>query len=299
MHKYDHLCVDGRNMLYRATFAALGDVRFRANGHHPINIVLHFLHYFLVRFNPSQIHIFWDGPRGEIWRKWHAPEYKQNRPTDDPGDPSTKILASLSEVTPLLTKNMGMRQYNKPYMEADDLIYAFCRLHKNHKVLVATSDTDLLQIAYNFPNVDIHNPLNKDVDLEPRPEYDPVIAKALTGDKSDNIRGYYGVGKVRAKLLTEDLSERSKFLTSDKTIDKIGDSTESVGEQRFWDNLRIIDLSLCPELVENMQYVAGQARTPIKFDIKEVQQLIGKYKLRGVMADVHRYITPFKVLVGE
>jgi 5'-3' exonuclease len=299
VHKYDHLCIDGRNMLYRATFAALGDVRFRANGHHPVNIVLHFLHYFLSRFNPTQVHIFWDGPRGEIWRKRHAPTYKDNRPTDDNDEPSTKILRSLTEITPLLVEQMGIRQYSRPYMEADDLIYAFCRLHRTQKVLIATSDTDLLQIAYNFHNVDVHNPLNKDADLEERPDHDPVIAKALTGDKSDNIKGYYGIGKVKAKVLTEDVVERRKFLSSDKTITKSGDETEVVGEQKFWDNLRIIDLSLCPELVENMQYVATQAATPIKFSLKDIQLLISKYKLRGVMADVHRYIAPFKVLVGE
>ena len=72
-----------------------------------------------------------------------------------------------------------------------------------------------------------------------------------------------------------------------------------VGPKRFLENLQLIDLSLCPYLLDNLEYVLGKQFKPVKFDLKAVRNLISKYKLRGVTADIPRYISPFKKLVRE
>lgn len=297
--KYEHLLIDAKNMLYRATYTALGDRRFKDSGHHPINIVLHFMHYYLDKFNPTNIHVFWDTRRDKTWRKAVLPNYKENRvdsPQRSDGDVDGTIV-SLTESCTALFKDMSIRQYYKEGMEADDLIYAFCRTNRSSRIIIISSDGDLKQIPFNYQNVDIHHPLNKKGSLiEDRPTTDPVMYKALRGDRSDNIDGYHGVGDIKATLLAEDVRARQLFFESPKAIIKDGDERPVVGSKRFEENLRIIDLSMCPGLAENMTYIMRKQFKPVQFNLDNIRETISKYKLRGVTADLSRYVIPFKKL---
>lgn len=297
---YDHVIIDAKNMLYRAIFTALGDKKFKGSGHHSINIVLHFLMYYLNQFKPSQIHVFWDTNRESTWRRKMTPSYKQGRDnTRDDIDIDAELI-NLTQVCHLLFNNMCVRNYYRPEMEADDLIYAFCRMNPKDKIVIVSSDSDLKQISYKYDNVSIHHPLAKNRKLvEDIPENDPVLMKSFMGDKSDNIVGYFRVGPVKAKVLCEDTVTRNQFFQSEKSIVKIDGVTVTVGNQKFKDNLRLIDLSLCPHLLDNMMYVSSKQFRPIRFDLNKIRETISKYKLRGVMAEISRYIAPFKKLLEE
>jgi 5'-3' exonuclease len=298
MHK--HLLIDAKNMLYRAVYVAAYDKRFQTSGHHTVNIVLHFLSSYLNKLKPQQIHIFWDSPRSDTWRKQICPEYKEGRGGGGKvtaGEVSQSVN-ELIEVCMQLFKNMGFRQYYRSEQEADDLIYAFCKLNSRDSAVIISSDKDLLQITYHYPYTKIHSHLSKNKNyFEPVPELDPVIQKCLVGDKSDNIDGYYRVGPVTAKILTEDAEARSEFFNSEKALAKSGGHIQVVGDQKFKENLQLVDLSLNPYLLDNIMYVSSKQFQEIKFDLKQVHQLISKYKLRGVTADISRYIGPFKKLV--
>lgn len=295
--KTTHLVIDAKNLLYRAIYSARGDEQFKKSGHHPINIVLHILMYYWGKFNPEQVHIFWDSPRDNTWRRALNPSYKGNRGSHD--QEIVDGIASLTEVGTLLFSNLGFRQYYRSLMEADDLIYAFCKLNPKEPIVIVSSDSDLNQISFRFKNVSIYHPTKKSDRLEPRPESDPVIPKCLIGDKSDNIFGYHRVGKITAKKLTEDTEKLHKFFLSEKAIvqDYNDGSIRIDGQKRFLENLQLIDLSLCPYILENLEYVLGKQFKSVKFDLKAIYNLISKYKLRGVTADIPRYITPFKKLV--
>jgi DNA polymerase-1 len=296
----DHLLIDAKNMLYRAIFTAVGDKKFKDSGHHSINIVLHFMKYYLDKFSPKNIHVFWDTRRSNTWRKEVMPSYKEGRSnTRDDIDVDSELVKLTESLTALL-KNMCVRQYYRDKMEADDLIYAFCRMNPFDKIVIVSSDSDLKQISFSYTNVSIHHPLSKNKNLtEEVPNIDPVLVKALVGDKSDNIDGYYRIGPKTAKILIEDTSARNEFFQSEKSIVKSGDDKITVGNQRFKENLRIIDLSLCPFLLDNMMYTSSKQFRPIRFDLNKIREIISKYKLRGVMADISRYITPFKKLLEE
>lgn len=286
-------------MLYRAMFIAKNDLRFRSKGHHPINIVLHFACYYLNQFRPSYIHLFWDTPRKTVWRKQVLAEYKDNRDEiSRDGEDTSQILNDLAESTMVLFNHMGIKQYYRTSMEADDLIFAFCKMNLGSKILIVSGDSDLKQIPYAYRNIDLHNPLSKR-DIEPVPEYSPVIIKALMGDKTDNILGYDGIGKVRSRKLVDDYKSLKEFFDSPKSVVKIDGKKVHVGDQRFRDNLKIIDLSLCPDLIDNLIYVAERQSQPSKFNLDEIRAVISKYKMRGVTADLDRYVMPFKVLDGE
>ena len=300
--KTKHLLIDAKNMLYRAVYVAAYDKAFQKSGHHNVNIVLHFLSDFMNKFKPEQVHIFWDSPRNNTWRKEIEPTYKDGRggnskiSDSDLGD----SINNLTEVCTFLFRNMGIKQYYRDNMEADDLIYAFCKINSPDDIAIASSDTDLLQIPYRYPNVKVHSHLSKEKLLfEEVPEVDPVILKCFVGDKSDNLPGYYRVGPVKAKVLTEDIEERDKFFKSDKAVAKVDGEIKRVGVDRFKKNLLMIDLSLCPHLLDNMMHVSRRQFKPIKFDLKAIRELISKYKLRGVTADISRYIAPFKKLVRD
>ena len=90
--------------------------------------------------------------------------------------------------------------------------------------------------------------------------------KAFTGDKSDNIAGYYRVGPVTAKVLCEATTVRNEFFQSEKSRVKSGDDNITVGNQRPKENLLLIDLSLCPYLLDNMMYVSSKQFRPVRFD---------------------------------
>jgi len=290
-----HLLIDAKNMLYRAIFVAKSDVAFKQTGHHVINIVLHFICHLYRLFEPTQIHIFWDTERETIWRRDLIPSYKNQRQDDEHINKVENDLLDLIKISIDLFKVIGVKQYYRIRMEADDLIYAFCRLNKKSAIVIVSSDGDLKQISYDYPNVSIHNPLSKK-ELEPVPKIDPVLYKVFCGDKSDNIDGYYGIGDVKSRVLCEDLNKRMEFLESKKAIIKRKGEKVWVGDAKFRENMRMIDLSLCPYLVDNMLYIAKNQIKPAKFNLKEIRKIISKYKLRGVTADIPRYITPLKKL---
>tara|TARA_R100001244_G_scaffold25113_2_gene25407 strand:- start:69110 stop:70057 length:948 start_codon:yes stop_codon:yes gene_type:complete len=298
---YDHILIDGKNMLYRAIFAGYSDMKFRDSKHHTINIILHFLTYYVDKFKPKRFHVFWDAPRTKTWRRLLDPEYKNNRNNEEQNKGKEldvdAMLANLTEVCTVLFKNMAIRQYYREAMEADDLIYAFCKMNPKDKILIVSSDGDLKQIPFQMANVDVHHPHVKRQLLEEVPEHDPVLVKSFMGDKSDNIDGYFKVGPVKAKLLSEDTTARHEFFQSEKSIIKVDEDRPVVGNQRFKENLRLIDLSLCPHLLDNMIYVSSKQFRPNRFDLNKIREVISKYKLRGVSAGVTRYIAPFKRLV--
>jgi 5'-3' exonuclease len=284
--KTTHLIIDAKNMLYRAIYSARSDQNFKSSGHHPINIVLHILTYYREKFQPEQIHVFWDSPRDHTWRRKET---------------IVQGLVDLTEISTMLFSNMGIRQYYRSLMEADDLIYAFCKLNPQEPSVIVSSDSDLNQIPFHFSNVSVYHPTKKKDTVEPRPKHDPIPRKCLIGDKSDNIFGYHRVGKVTAGRLTEDTEKLHEFFLSEKAIVQDYDSGQQVvvGPRRFLENLQLIDLSLCPHLLDNLGYVLSKQFKPVKFDLKNVRNLISKYKLRGVTADIPRYISPFKKLVRE
>jgi 5'-3' exonuclease len=180
-------------------------------------------------------------------------------------------------------------------MEADDLIYAFCTLNRDPTIIVS-SDQDLRQITYRMENTAIYNPLAKKQQVENRPKEDVVLIKSLMGDASDNIGGYYNIGPKRAAVLASDLKLRDEFFKSKKAIIMVDGQPKVVGNEIFKRNRRMIDLSWCPEIGANCEYVEEKQMAPIQFDQRKVEAIIRKNKVRGLLADTSRYVLPFSKL---
>jgi 5'-3' exonuclease len=146
-------------------------------------------------------------------------------------------------------------------------------------------------------HVHLYNPLAKKQQVEPRPKDNIVVMKSLMGDKSDNLAGYYNIGPVRSAKLASDLRTRDEFLKSDKAVAMIDGNTTFVGDEIFKRNRRIIDLSWCPELSANCEYVEAKLLSDVKLDIGKVKAIAQKDRIRGLLADLQRYTRLFKVTV--
>ena len=293
----DHLLIDGKNSLYRSVFAGFVDPRFKQLGHDYFLIFLRFINNYINKFRPTSVHIFWDAKRS--WRKTVYPEYKVQRADqyidrgfDVPGELRRQMIIAIETL-----KYLNIRQYFNHQQEADDLIYAFIKNNLSAESIILSGDGDFKQITYRHPNIKIYNPLSKKLGFEDVPSLDPVLVKSLTGDKSDNIHGYYGIGKVKMKPLIMDEKARTEFFASDKAFIMKDGQKELVGDTVFNRNKQIIDLSMNPHLQENIDYIASQQIVPISYDLEAVKAIILKYKLRGLMADINNLTLPFKNLL--
>jgi 5'-3' exonuclease len=299
MSNYKHLCVDGKNAIYRAIFAGYYDQNFMKAGHDFFVILLRFMCNYIELLKPESVHIFWDAPRGQTWRKLLIPSYKDHR-ADKYKELNFDIHKELARQVTLainVFKNLNCRQYYADHMEADDLIYAFCKLNSHQKIIIASSDQDFRQIAYNIENVFLYNPLAKTQQVEPKPKYDVVITKSLMGDKSDNINGYYNVGPKRSLALSSDPMERNKFFQSAKAVEMIDGKLQYVGDTLFKKNRRIIDLSLCPHLADNCEYIEHKQLSNVVNDTKKIENMARNHKIRGLLADLARYSRVFESMV--
>ena len=173
--KFDSILVDGKNSIYRAVFAGHADENFMATGYDYSVVFFRFLNSYLNLFQPSSVHIFWDTPSRKIWRKSVLPEYKEGRSLSRHDFDAGKAIKGCIKTCVGMLRHMGIHQYHRDRMEADDLIYAWCKTNRRRgKYVIISSDNDLLQIPYYFDNVEMYNPLLKGGGFISIPEIDQI-----------------------------------------------------------------------------------------------------------------------------
>lgn len=273
-----HLLVDARNAIYRSIWAIKADrneVKY-----HSFTILLRQLTRWMNLFSPTSVHIFWDAPRNTVWRKKILKTYKDRSVNPYYGDISEDLKIA-TEVAQDFFALMNVRQYSRTAMEADDMIYAATSvLHPSESVIIS-SDSDMIQIPFYFSSSKQYDPGKKSVVEVPK--NNPAVQKALVGDKSDMIDGYNGIGPKKSALLLEDHKLLRKFLD---------DNNADI----FHRNLLLIDLSLCQQLLHNRMYVQKRLSEPTKFSGKEINELIIKHKVNGLLQEYSDLIPPFEQL---
>ena len=272
-----YLLIDGKNLLYRGIYASLNT---KTKDH--FVAISRMVYSYFHNLDAKSVHIFWDDHKENLWRRDIQSDYKEADCRDKSKEVEEKLVR-YQAICEEVWQNMNIKQYKKDRMEADDLIFAFCYTVPGTKIVVS-NDGDMLQLPYRFEDVQVYNPSKKCIC--DRPKYDPVSYKCLDGDVSDNISGYHGIGPKKAmkhiansKSLWELLSER--------------------GPETYERNRRLIDLSLCPHLSENIIYVLEKINQETKFDKKMLVELLyNKHKIKGIMTEYKTIISPFK-LIGE
>lgn len=292
--QYDQLLLDGKNTLYRSLFAGHSDQNFKKSGHDYFVVFLRFLSHYVNRFHPNSVHVFWDATCS--WRREMYPEYKLQR-ADMYNDFDFDVRAEVRRQMAICLETlnvMNVRQYFREGQEADDLVYAFVLANPNTQKVIVSSDGDFSQILYRHTNVDLFSPSHKAM-IE-KPAADPVILKSLIGDVSDNISGYNQIGKARAKPLTENPELLEKFLKSEKANVLKDGQKVVVGDQVFNLNKKIIDLSQCPAVLSNIEYVRQHQATKVKINLTKVTEIARRRKVNGLISEFPATIPSFQRL---
>ena len=247
------ILVDGSSYLYRAFHALPSLTGPQGQPTGVIYGVVNMLKWLLKNKDFDCFAVVFD-PQGKTFRHEIYPEYKANRPPmpDDLGE----------QVAPLfdLIKALGYMMVQVEKVEADDVIGTIARKAQANQmeILISTGDKDLAQLVCG--EITLLNTI-KDEYLDPegvvkkmgvRPEQ-VADYLALTGDKSDNIPGVFGVGpKTAARWL-------SQYQTLESVIEHADEIKTKAGE-----NLKqsLVHLPLSKELTT----IKCDLDIPVEFD---------------------------------
>ena len=264
--------------MYRAIFANKAN---RGKRYHHLTVMLRFMWGWLDKFKPCAVNVFWDAKRGDTWRRRVFDGYKLRDEDDFRFDIKEDLIYTEAAARAIL-KYMGVRQFKKSHMEADDLIYSACRVLSPYPMIICSTDADYTQILFRMQNVKLFSPQKeKFVDA---PDHNPAVAKALAGDKTDKIDGYYNIGPVKSAKLARSISDRNEFLAQN-------------GRRKFIRNLLLIDLSLCPDLLKNDLYVEKVLSDGVVFDKQKLMSEAKRHKVSGFATEFTRIAVPFKLLL--
>ena len=156
---------------------------------------------------PDEIIIAWDGPGGSQRRKLVNKNYKEGRKPIRLNR-SVKNLTEQQEAQNKIWQMIRLAEYfnqlpvcqiNIDYSEADDIIGALVKRFKDKQKVIVSSDKDYFQLLDETTLLlrpTQKQILNKNNILE---EYNIhpsnfALARAIVGDKSDNLPGVKGVG---------------------------------------------------------------------------------------------------------
>jgi DNA polymerase-1 len=204
------------------------------------------------------------------------PEYKQNRKVkeDDPKaqEKWSELMGfkeKVDEAIAFSLKNLEVTVLRHAKLEADDVIANYARFlsEKGEEVVVVSNDSDFAQLLWKgHESISVWNPGTKK--FLSKPSVNPVVVKALTGDKSDNIPGIPGYGPKKAEKAAA-VYEVTALVVDD-------------GEQalQFKRNLSLIEFA---EMSEEDWY--------------RVEMMRGKWDPAAIMIDFHTY--GFSTLVKE
>jgi 5'-3' exonuclease len=281
---YDYMIIDAKNNLYRAIYAGLSESYPDPPKNSPITIFFRFINYYCQRFKPTNVLFFWDDKKEKIWRRKIYPEYKEGRSLSQ-GKYDPKLVENFLHNGEIIIKEMikelGCRNFQGERQEADDLIYAFCKVYHGKKMIIISSDGDFKQIIYHFKHIDLFSPNNQEKKMYEVENEDPIEIKCLMGENGDNIPGYERIGPIKAKLITHDVNKKKELF-------------EKFGEEIYWRNKVLIDLSICPFLLLNMKSIHNTMMENIEVNEKSLRDIIQKYKVKGMILEVPNLMQSFR-----
>tara|TARA_B100001250_G_scaffold170495_1_gene146851 strand:+ start:1091 stop:2056 length:966 start_codon:yes stop_codon:yes gene_type:complete len=294
------LIIDALNMYFRAYIV---DPSLSTNGQ-PIGGVKGFLKILqkLVReTKPDHIVIAWDGAGGSQKRKAVNKGYKEGRKPIR----LNRDIRNLSENEEMENKvwqqtrlieylnEMPISQTMLPAVEADDVIAYVSKLghFADWQKVIVSSDKDFFQLCDD--NTVVFRPIQKQVVNTKRlvDEYsihpnNMALARAIAGDKSDNLPGVTGVGLGTIK-------KRFEFF-ADEEFCTINNLMEHCRSQLVESKLKVYTSILESEDVIAQNYklmqlyapaLSPQGKSKVKFAIEEAEQLFNKTGIQGMMID--------------
>lgn len=146
------------------------------------------------------------------------PEYKGNRRVKKDAPEVEKkwkdimeLKEQVDEAVSFCLKNLEVTVLKHAKCEADDLIanVAYALAKEGKDVVVASNDQDFKQLLATDQTGKIRVYDTGKKDYMEKPDHDPLVYKAIVGDKSDNIPGIPGYGPKKALKLTKAIADGS------------------------------------------------------------------------------------------
>lgn len=168
--------------------------------------MLNSLRFFIRITNPDRVILAWDGPGGSKKRRAIIKEYKLgrkparlNRNFEFELVDQEKNKVEQRKRLALYLNDLPITQITVDEVEADDIIAYLVNLYPDDKKIIASSDKDFYQlldentIIYNTRKKQFLSRKNvfEEFKIHPR---NFALARAITGDKTDNLAGVRGVG---------------------------------------------------------------------------------------------------------
>ena len=296
MSKPRVVIIDALNMYFRAYIV---DPSLSTNGQ-PIGGMkgfLKILQKLLRETKPDQVVIAWDGAGGSQKRRQIDKGYKAGRKPIR----LNRDIRNLSESEELENKVwqqtrlaeylncMPVSQIMLPAIEADDVIASVTNMQSLHgwQKVIVSSDKDFFQLCDD--ETILHRPIQKTVLNKHRivDEYgihplNFALARAIVGDKSDNLKGVGGVG-----LPT--VAKRFPFLAEGKSceIQELVSYCQGVEKKLKVHNNIIEHRNVIERNYKLMQlYVPSlspQSREMIRYAIEEAPQEFNKTEILKMM----------------
>ena len=203
---------DAYALIFRAYFA-MQRANLRTSSGEPTGAVRGFtatLLHLINTLQPTHAAYAFDVSDETVFRRDTYPEYKAHRePMPEDLPPQIQRCREIAEA-------FSIPIYEAPTYEADDVLATLAdqAVAAGFDTWICTLDSDLLQLVSDNVSVYLYNPYRSEYVAYDGPaavrekyEVDPIQIidyKALVGDKSDNIPGVRGIGKVGAvKLLNQ------------------------------------------------------------------------------------------------
>ena len=248
--------LDGYNLIYRARHS-----RMKKGEYSTVFNFFRSLRPLVGNFNPDIVYFVLEGvPRKRLEMN---SEYKGQRTYHDKDNFRTQRKVIIS----LLKEFFPFTVIRHPDYECDDVInYLAVEKHKDDDVTIVSTDTDFIQSISE--SVHLFNPVSKK-EIK-KVEYDYVAHKALTGDKSDNIIGFTGIGNKKAENLVTSKDLLTEFLSIQENKEKF---------EHNYEMIKFHDLTSEKDSFEiNKAVNINWEDLKIKFSEMEFNSIIGKEK---------------------
>lgn len=240
------LLIDGENILHQSFHKF---ERLKSTDGKPSGAIFGFfksLHMYINRFNPDDIYISFDNGRSP-YRTELLPEYKGHRKTRNIAIDYESLINQKRQIMVFLKylriKYIFDKKKTTNY-EGDDFLAYLALQGKNtrNKYILISSDKDFNQLL-DGNKVKIYNPRKEALVYESNCKeifgytgQETVDYLSMVGDTSDDIKGFPGIGPVKARKILDDYGNISTWF---KHCDK-----ERVKYNDIWyRNMAMIDLT--------------------------------------------------------
>lgn len=280
------LTIDGNNLVHRVYWVANNMASKSENMH--VYMFLNSVKSYVEMYKPDKVFCVWDEKPDykPNKRKELLEDYKGNRDKE-----YGKKVHTKNEIIKEMLQTMGIPSVFPQSYEADDVIKIindaydkvskanFYLTKKLFRHIIVTVDRDLCQLIST--KVSVYDPIRKveinENNFEEILHYDIkdfVKVKALTGDKSDNIPGIKGFGKVKI----------GKFLKGEVTL-----TEEEKNVYR-----RNLDLVKLTEDGDEKEYVETQlSKCSHGTDYDEFKKLCKQYKFNQILKNDSKWYSTF------